>query len=137
MSAWTHIIGTIETLDIARIFMGRQSDDIIEQIKDIMGPQSYYYEPNDNCKLPMGSEGSLHYMINILETEKEPNGLQNEDIIITFTGHLRDFDNKNIKEELIPWFENLIDELNEKIGVRSYSMSYSTDDETKTIANAS
>lgn len=98
MSMWTHVSGNIRVDDYS-FFQGDRYTD--KEIKKILGPMSTWEEPNDKCKLPMGSEGSLEYDI---WTNPSESSLFRYNIAIY--GDLRDFGPENIKE-IEDWFSNL------------------------------
>ena len=134
MSTWTAVIGVIEMDDIFPLLTNNSLDDQISDIKKVLGPQWTFYNTKDyeSCTLPSGSEGSINYKIDTLQVDHEPDGTQNYKLMITFLGHLRDFNQKQVETVLEPWINKIVNELK---FVRSYSFSYTVNaDETKTIA---
>ena len=107
MSIWTHVNGNIRLDE----FDYRN----VEIIKFILGKMNTYdpglsglpiedFSNNDkDILLPCGSEGSLKY--NVL-SNKDLNSLEAHSISIW--GDLRDYDDKDVIEKLIPWFSNLL-----------------------------
>ena len=134
MSTWTAVIGVIEMDDIFPLLTNNSLDDQISDIEKVLGPQWTFYNTKDyeSCTLPSGSEGSINYKIDTLQVEHDPDGEQNYKLMITFLGHLRDFNQKQVETVLEPWINKIINELK---FVRSYSFSYTVNSgETKTIA---
>lgn len=121
MSIWTHIIGIVEINNLALYFQEKTIDEKIKEIENILGEQSYFDFPSDNCKLPLGSEGSLKYKIDTIENLKEKE--ESKTIIISFVGHLRDFNKEDIENQLKPFVEYIDNQLD----VRVLSFSYCTD----------
>lgn len=95
MSTWTHVVGIIR---VDNLLMG---DDEVEEIRRIIGPTNLWEEDNAGCKLPEGSEGSLHYEIIEYST-----GLHW--IAIPIWGDLRDFEDLN---SIRVWWNDLLKEI--------------------------
>ena len=60
MSIWTHVAAVIRIDSVLGFGLGPQSKADIEEI---VGPEVGFCESDEGCKLPCGSEGSLHYSI--------------------------------------------------------------------------
>ena len=58
MSTWTRVVGNIQVDGLPG--MGNST---VAKLEEILGPIDTFYEPNEACTMPMGSEGSLQYRI--------------------------------------------------------------------------
>lgn len=101
MSIWTHVVGAIRIDGIPSI-----DPDALDRLIKVLGPMETFEDlsedKNIECKLPMGSEGSIEYNIHVYG-----DGLRWA--IISIWGDLRDYD----KPELIKvWFTGLLNDLN-------------------------
>lgn len=95
MSAWTHVVGNIRIDGIPGMGFN------IKDIENAIGPMSLWESRNDNCILPKGSEGSLHYKI-----IQYANGLCW--LTIPIWGDLRDVDSH---QEIEKWWNELLPKL--------------------------
>ena len=120
MSAWTHITGNI-SLDGG---LPTKSTIVLKKLKKAVGKwetpchrksDSYKQSLEYNGKygyrgslpLPTGSEGPMMYVANAIGNKCDANNC-----MLTFWGNLRDFDHKDVKKTLIPWFKSLVERLN-------------------------
>ena len=95
MSIWTHVIGGIR-LDS---FEFQKTDE--SKLKKIF-IQSTFYNYNEKCNMPCGSEGSVRYKIIKNDEESCLNKCQ-----IALWGDLRDYDSDRIKKEFNIWLESI------------------------------
>ena len=102
MSVWTHVIGGIR-LDG---FAFQKADE--SKLKKIF-IQSTFYNFNEKCNMPCGSEGSIRYKIIKNDEESCLNKCQ-----IALWGDLRDYDSDRIKKEFKIWLESVKKKLNKE-----------------------
>ena len=102
MSTWTHVIGGIR-LDG---FAFKKTDE--SKLKKIF-IQSTFYNWNEKCNMPCGSEGSVMYKIIRNENKSCLNVCQ-----IALWGDLRDYDSDRIKKEFKIWLESVKKKLNKE-----------------------
>ena len=102
MSTWTHVIGGIR-LDG---FAFKKTDE--SKLKKIF-IQSTFYNWNEKCNMPCGSEGSVMYKIIRNENKSCLNVCQ-----IALWGDLRDYDSDRIKKEFNIWLESVKKKLNKE-----------------------
>ncbi len=85
MSQWTHVNAQFRLSSLLE-------EDPIKKIQDLIGPVvSWDCEDDemwDNSRLPMGSEGSLTYMV-----YENPHVCYIGRLMLSFVGDLRDYDN--------------------------------------------
>jgi len=99
MSLWTHVIGSIRIDGLPKINEEVYNVGVVEAV---LGPMSTFDEPNEECTLPMGSEGSLAYRVIEYDT-----GLPW--IVIPIWGDLRDFGKKEDINRIVEWWHKLLD----------------------------
>ena len=109
MSMWSHINGNIRLDE----FMFHDT----EKVKSILGKMAVYNKENsglpikdfsilkEDIKLPYGSEGSILYSV-ITNTDEHSLPAHS----ISLWGDLRDYDLSIVNDEMIPWFQNLLNE---------------------------
>ena len=112
MSVWTHVAGIIRIDDI-------RFNNEIPDFDKIIGKECLFDSPTEvwddmECRpedyLPMGSEGSLEKSVWI-----NPDKSCMSSYTVSIFGDLRDYENS---ENIIEWFKNKINEINEIKGVR-------------------
>ena len=134
MSTWTHVIGSMSLDSIASLSNGTNPSSLIESLtgeweNPWFNTFDFWDNPlehqgiygKDYPKMPQGSEGPLMYEARNLGAK---NSLNN--CVVTFFGNLRDFDNDKIKNELIPYFNTLLDRYT-KAAIHIRGMSISID----------
>lgn len=107
MSIWTHVCGVIRVDDFT-VYTSEQSTPI----KDLF-ILSTFEEPNKNCNVPCGSEGSIKIKV-IEETE---DGHEYMKTILIY-GDLRDYDNTDCKN-IETWWHNIPNLLGKARAVRN------------------
>ena len=113
MSVWTHVSGVI------RLDYIRDKDDIFK----ILGITSNFYDYQEACKLPSGSEGSIYYTT---VKDSHPMQVDSESQSIVITGDLRDYDDI---EELESWFRKVVKDLDSAMMVRSCFLFATTEND--------
>jgi hypothetical protein len=143
MSQWTHVVGSIsadchltlfsgvDPTEIAKTVTGRWENESLALIK---------YEPNslENQKsygsgpiMPSGSEGPLLYVANRIGTKFSTNNL-----LVTFWANLRDYGEKDVQKELIPYFSTLVKRYEEKgISIRNMAVEIDIEFGSRYILN--
>ena len=112
MSVWTHVYGMVQGYvpentteeDIKKVIgVMRVWDDFVE--KNIVTSQEWK-EAFDKTKnpIPMGSEGSMEYVIGFRESED-----YGKTAIISFFGNLRDYGGDEDLRGLLKWFMSIFD----------------------------
>lgn len=96
MSIWTHCSGVIR-FDAVRFNI---YDCLTREDFDKIFITSSYNNPNPNCNMPCGSEGSIKYSLQINYDFKNVSNAY----VLTFTGDLRSYNNI---EEIKSWWYNI------------------------------
>lgn len=112
MSVWTHVAGIIRIDDIRIGNTLPDFDKLIGKECQWESPIEIWDDTNINPQnyLPMGSEGSLEKSVWI-----NPDKSCMSSYTVSIFGDLRDYENS---ENIIEWFKNKINEINEIKGVR-------------------
>lgn len=98
MSIWTQINGSVTIRDD---FPGMEEISY-DDIKEVFGKTCSYGSSDDiwdECTVPCGSEGSLQYKINHVDS------VVHVDWVVSIFGALRDYDNV---EEIEEWFKGIV-----------------------------
>lgn len=122
MSTWTHVSGLLSCDVFQFTKKDVQPHEILEKIVGHY-KHSYWYDPKNawesaidkdesygkgEIETPSGSEGPLQFKCFTHSTKSScHNGM------IVFWGDLRDYEYEDVEEELIPWFQNLVNRLHE------------------------
>lgn len=112
MSVWTHVAGIIRIDDIRLGDTLPDFDKLIGKECQWESPMEIWDDINENPQdyLPMGSEGSLEKSIWI-----NPDKSCMSSYTVSIFGDLRDYEDS---ENIIEWFKNKINEINEIKWVR-------------------
>ena len=114
MSSWIHVNAAIRIDDL-------RLDDSIPDFEELIGKECLFESPefiwddmerNPDLYLPMGSEGSLQNSVWI-----NPDKSHTAAYSVMIFGDLRDC-NKEDAENVIKWFKDKCNEINETYGVR-------------------
>ena len=89
MSVWTHVNGCVRIDGLPFPVPGMKTPE------ELLGPMSVWDNWNDDCRLPMGSEGSLRYHV----WQADDNSLAK--YTVSIFGDLRDFDDLDTIERWI------------------------------------
>ena len=99
MSRWTHVSGAVRLDDLSIVLPIKNTKGTIEKI---LGPISTFEEWNGDCRLPLGSEGSIEYVVH-----ENPHEHSIARFDILFYGDLRNFDSSDL-ETIDNWFKKLL-----------------------------
>ena len=131
MSVWTHIVGSISCDVMGVLFSDEETPaEVLARVTghwydeylntDKMWPDSLegYSDYGDGPEMPEGSEGPMHFAsFNLGSKSSINNGL------VSFWGNLRDYGEADVKQDMLPWFENLVKRYKESgIGIRNMAI---------------
>jgi len=124
MSTWTHAAGIIR-VDGLGFIQGVGTAGEKRELEKYIGKAAQFDSPErdfENCKLPMGSEGSLQYEVSITGGDTS---LSRGHIAIW--GDLRDCDSP---DELIEWFKVLVSDMPTPFFIRDAVLTVHTEGQT-------
>jgi hypothetical protein len=146
MSTWTHVSGILSCDVFVWLDPKEQPHELLEKI---VGHYKYgWYDPGNiwesaidkeetygkgPIKTPEGSENPLKFRCFTHSTKSCcHNGM------IVFWGDLRHYESEDVEEELIPWFQQLVERLNtEHVSIREGSIIIDTEGTTyKTVLSS-
>lgn len=117
MSIWTHVVATIRIDDFNGIIDSKKKINL-----EKIFTRDTYYNRNDNCNIPYGSEGSLD--VEIIDRDEEGTEYMR---VVTIWGDLRDYDKKDC-EEIKEWWRKIPQRLGKACAIRNAVLQASSED---------